>query len=65
MSAPTQAAPAAAQPKKTFLEALKPFAVPYYLAVAAVLGGVTVAFLALIGVIVLVVTNFNLLSLIE
>ena len=45
--------------------ALKPYLVPYYLTLAAVLGGLTVGFLVLTLVIVLIATNFNLLGFIE
>lgn len=65
MSASTQDAPAAAQPKTSFVEKIKPFTVPYYLTVIAVLGGITAMFAVIVGVIVLIVTNFNILSLIE
>jgi len=44
---------------------LKPFLVPYYITVAAVLGAITVVFAVVTVVLVLVVTNFNVLGLIE
>jgi hypothetical protein len=55
----------ASSPQKSVVEKLKPFAAPYYLTVAAVLGGITILFAVVTGIIVLVVTNFNILSLIE
>jgi hypothetical protein len=52
-------------PKGSLIEKIKPFTAPYYLAVIAVLGGITVLFAVVVGVLVLIVTNFNILSLIE
>jgi multisubunit Na+/H+ antiporter MnhC subunit len=46
-------------------ERLKPYLAPYYLTVAAVLGAITVGFAVVIVLLVLVVTNFNVLGLIE
>jgi hypothetical protein len=46
-------------------ESLSRYAVPYYLTIAGVLGAVTVLFAVLTIVIVLIVTNFNILGLIE
>jgi hypothetical protein len=48
-----------------FMEKLKPFLTPYYITVAAVLGLATAGFVALVGVIILIATNFNLLGAIE
>lgn len=47
------------------IEKLKPYLVPYYFAVAAVLGLITVVFAVVVGVLILMVTNFNILGLIE
>ncbi len=47
------------------MERVKPLLVPYYLTVGAVLGALTAGFVALIVVLVLIATNFNVLSLIE
>ena len=44
---------------------LKPYLVPYYLTVAGVLGAITVGFVVLTVLLILVVANFNVLSLIE
>jgi hypothetical protein len=44
---------------------VKPYLAPYYLTVAAVLGAITVGFVVVTTLIVLVVTNFNVLSWIE
>ena len=43
----------------------KAYLTPYYLTIVAVLGLATVAFVALIVVVVLIATNFNVLALIE
>ena len=40
-------------------------ATPYHLAVAAVLGGITAVFAVVIGLLLIVALNFNVLSLIE
>jgi hypothetical protein len=53
------------KPKFILIEKVKPFLVPYYITLAAVLGAATVGFIVLIAVIVLVATNFNLLGAIE
>jgi hypothetical protein len=50
--------------EKTFAT-LKPYLVPYYFAVAAMLGLITVVFGAVVGVLILMITNFNILGLIE
>jgi len=44
---------------------LKPFLVPYYLTVGGVLGAITVGFVVITVLLILVVANFNVLSLIE
>lgn len=43
----------------------KSFMVPYYITVVAVLGAATVGFLVVIGLLILVAANFNVLGLIE
>jgi hypothetical protein len=43
----------------------KPLLAPYYLTIAALLGAATVGFLVVIGLLVLVATNFNLLGWME
>ncbi len=70
MSTPSPAAQTPApKPRPPALELIKehvkPFLAPYYLTVAAVLGLMTVGFVAVIGLLVLVVANFNVLGLIE
>jgi len=47
------------------MERLKPFLAPYYLIIGAALGAITAAFVALTVVLILIATNFNVLSLIE
>ncbi len=47
------------------MERVKPYLVPYYLTVAGVLGAITALFAVLFVVLVLVVTNFNLLGWME
>jgi hypothetical protein len=47
------------------IERVKPFLAPYYLVIGAVLGAITAGFVALTVVLILVATNFNVLSLIE
>ncbi len=49
----------------TPMERLKPYLVPYYMTVAAVLGGITAVFAVVTFLIVLVATNFNLLGWME
>jgi hypothetical protein len=67
MSTPSSAARASAPPAPKFclMERVKPYLAPYYLTVAAVLGAITVGFVVLTVLIVLVVTNFNVLDWIE
>jgi hypothetical protein len=57
LSAPSKTAALKAQ--------LSRYLVPYYLTLAAVIGAITALFAVLTLVIVLVVTNFNVLGLIE
>jgi len=52
-------------PHLAVLERIKPFLVPYYLGVAALLGAITVGFVVLVALIVLVVNNFNVLGWME
>jgi hypothetical protein len=47
------------------MELLKPYLAPYYLTVAAVLGAITAGFAVVFVLLVLVVTNFNVLGWIE
>ena len=47
------------------IEKVKPFLAPYYLAVATVLGAITAVFVVICLVLVLIVTNFNLLGWME
>jgi hypothetical protein len=49
----------------TFSERLKPFLAPYYLTVAGVLGAITVGFAVVFVLLILVVTNFNVLGWME
>jgi hypothetical protein len=60
MSAPTSPS----TPRPLFAK-IKPFLTPYYIAVASVLGLITVGFGALVVVLLLIETNFNVLALIE
>jgi hypothetical protein len=46
-------------------EPAKPYLVPYYLTVAAVIGAITTVFVVMTVLIILVATNFNVLGLIE
>jgi len=59
MSTPTTSKPC------PFERYLKPLLTPYFFAVAAVLGAITAVFGAVTLVLILVVTNFNVLSWIE
>jgi hypothetical protein len=63
MATPSTAASTA--PKASILEKVKPFLVPYYIGVAALLGAITTVFAVVILLLILVVTNFNLLGAIE
>ena len=71
MSTPSPAAQASTPPPPKFCliewvkEHAKPYLVPYYLTVAAVLGAITVGFAVVTVLLILVVTNFNVLGLIE
>ena len=47
------------------IELLKPYLNPYYLTVAAVLGGITAVFGALVAVLIIIATNFNVLGWME
>jgi hypothetical protein len=66
MPTSSPAAPVSA-PTRPFcpIERLKPFLVPYYITVAAVLGAIPAVFAVATVVIVLVVTNFNVLGWME
>ena len=44
---------------------LQPYACPYYLTIAGVLGAATAGFVAVIVLLILVAANFNVLGLIE
>lgn len=52
-------------PKVLFERHVKPFLTPYYFVVAAVLGAITAVFGAVTLVLIMIVANFNVLSLIE
>ena len=71
MSTPSTTTPASAPTEKPYCPVewaqkhLKPFAAPYYLTVVSVLGAITFGFVALTVLLILVVANFNVLSLIE
>ncbi len=66
MSAPTTPAKTPANPKPYCpIEWAKKNAVPYYLTVFGVLGAATAGFVVVIVLLFLVVTNFNVLGLIE
>ncbi len=66
---PTAQASASETPKFCLIEwareHAKPYLVPYYLTVAAVLGAITVGFVVVTVLLILVVANFNVLGLIE
>jgi hypothetical protein len=49
----------------TLRERAKPYLIPYYFAVVAILGGITTVFVVLTVLIILIATNFNVLGLIE
>jgi hypothetical protein len=71
MSTPSPAPEAATPPAPKFCpivwvkECMMPYLVPYYLTVAAVLGAITAGFAIVFVLLILVATNFNVLSLIE
>jgi len=67
MSTPSPAAQATAptSAKVYVMERVKPYLAPYYLVFAALMGAITVGFVVVTVLIVLVVTNFNVLALIE
>jgi len=64
-SSPAVQTSAPPSPKFCLIERVKPYLAPYYLLVAAVLGAITVGFAVLTLLIVLVVTNFNMLGWME
>ena len=57
--------PAPKSMKLCVMETVKPYLAPYYLAVAGLLGAITVGFAVVVILILLVATNFNVLGLIE
>jgi len=65
MAKPTPTAKTFAEFVAGLRERAKPYLVPYYLTVAAVLGAITAGFVVLTVLIILVATNFNVLGLIE
>ncbi len=67
MSEPTFISPASAPfPSSAWLKKHgKAYLTPYYLTIGAVLGAATTGFVALIVVVILIATNFNILALIE
>jgi hypothetical protein len=65
MSTPAPAAQAPSPKPYCPIELLKPFAAPYYLTVAAVLGAITAVFAVITVLLVLIVTNFNVLGWVE
>ena len=67
MPTPTPAvlAPEPTRPPFWLIEQVKPYLAPYYLTIAAVLGAITVSFAIVTALIVLVVTNFNVLDWME
>jgi hypothetical protein len=46
----------------SLIERLKPYTAPYYLTVAAVLGAISTVFVVVTVVLILIVTNFNILG---
>jgi hypothetical protein len=46
----------------TLLEKLKPYTAPYYLTIVGVLGAVSTLFAVVTVVLILIVTNFNILG---
>jgi len=71
MSTPSSSNPAPAPTDKPYCpvewaqKRLKPYAAPYYLTVAGVLGAITFGFVTITVLLILIVANFNVLSLIE
>jgi len=71
MSTSSTAAPASASTNRPYcpIEWVKkhmtPYLAPYYLTVGAVLGAITVGFVVVTVMIIIVVTNFNVLGWIE
>jgi hypothetical protein len=67
MATPSSATPVPAPtaPPVPLMERVKPFLAPYYLTIVAVLGALTLGFVIVIALLILVVTNFNVLGLIE
>lgn len=63
MSTPSSPLPIPLPP--WLMERVKPYLVPYYLTVAAVLGALTVGFVVVITLLVLVAANFNVLGFVE
>lgn len=67
MSTPSLAAqaPKPKTPQLHLIERIKPYMAPYYLMVAGVLGAITVGFAVVFVLLILVVTNFNVLGWME
>jgi hypothetical protein len=71
MSTPSTAAQASASTNRPYCPVewvkkhMTPYLAPYYLTVAAMLGAITVGFVIVTVLLILVVTNFNVLGLIE
>jgi hypothetical protein len=67
MSKPSPAAPASVPTAKPYcpVELIKPYLVPYYLTVAAVLGAITVGFVVVFVLLGIVTANFNVLGWVE
>ena len=58
-------APVPTRTKPSLMERVKPFLAPYYLTVATLLGAITVGFAVVTVLLILVVTNFNVLGWME
>jgi hypothetical protein len=67
MSTPAPATSAAPKTSPKFNAAawLKPYLTVYHVAIASAIGAATAGFLALIVVLIIIATNFNVLGLIE
>lgn len=65
MSTPSASPSATTKAKELFERHVKPFLTPYYLTIAGVLGAITAGFGALVVVLILIVTNFNVLGWME
>jgi hypothetical protein len=67
MATPSPAVRTSSAPvrKVSLADRVKPYLVPYYLTIAAVIGALTAGFIVVIVLLIMVVANFNALGFVE